>query len=555
MGEIVYLINSTLDKVLPPVMAVLLAGFTISSLWRKQPTEGGLFEWIKFLTLLEALPLFLWVVIPVAIQAVVSSSPPSTMTTLIDWGGVFISTTLIIYWFSHEHSGYRGVITVLWIDTTLLAGWLIARWLGLLFISIPLLVWFYRLASHIALIVLPSSNPDDAREKRERVLAFLSYLFGVQRPFFVTIDGSLRGIEKRIPGDLVHRIHWVRGLIWTKSHQVVGITIGKQFQRVDGPGVIFLKQLERPLEVVDLRTQLRSSVIEAVTQDGIPIKAVVFASFAIDRRPWTRQQHEALTLLNPALKDARTPDVLGGRYPFSRARVRAALTRTSILADSRSEECETPPLLYWDDWVLKRVEEAARHVLAQRTLDELWRPKNDFEGANALNEIADAIRQRVETLLQEYGIQLFSARVARIMFWDEMKEEKQKKGEKLSPQEEEALSKEKADGEDIIRKQIAAWRSEWERRCKATLTQGKAEAERLKYDAQAYAYLALLTAIAESLREIDLQDPTIPHSTIAIRFAGALKNLLQQLSEETATGFPDQLGLFNHFTSEGTSHD
>jgi len=76
--------------------------------------------------------------------------------------------------------------------------------------------------------------------------------------------------------------------------------------------------------VVDLRTQLRSSEIDAVSKDGNPFKAILFSAFAIDRQEWSVAELHRLQNANPILKDGKELDHNLGSFPYSQARVRAA---------------------------------------------------------------------------------------------------------------------------------------------------------------------------------------------------------------------------------------
>ena len=64
-----------------------------------------------------------------------------------------------------------------------------------------------------------------------------------------------------------------------------------------------------------------------------------------------------------------------------------------------------------------------------------------------------------------------------------------------------------------------------------TLANGQAEAERLQQEARAYAHSIVLTAIAEGLQQARAIHPNLPRYVIAMRFVGALEEMLEQQPE------------------------
>jgi hypothetical protein len=288
---------------------------------------------------------------------------------------------------------------------------------------------------------------------------------------------------------------------------------------VDGPGIVFTGRSERPFEVVDLRKQSRSSDINAISKDGILFKATLLASFAIDRQDWSSEEYDHLRRANLLLVGGKAPDYVKGSYPFSRLRVRAALGTTGI--NTSLPDSETPEI-HWDDWALSQIEEAARHVLSQRSLDELWQPKSDMPGATAPGEISDEIKKRVSLPLQASGIRLDTVRIVDFLFTEQKKE-----GDKEEKQKE--IYKEE---DKISQRLIETWSADWEQQRQQTLTEGDAEAERLQQEARVYAHSFLLTVIAESMRKVRNLLPKYAPYVIAMSFVGAMEELIQKQPEK-----------------------
>jgi len=457
--------------------------------------------------------------------------------------------SMFTYIGTRKYSGRRGLYTYLAHISTFLLGWLFGHWIGILWLSLPLLTAFYFTLYQIAVAIVPAANPD-ARflrfdefktfgkdlldflkqifksnpkllyqnlvkivsvffetipkiggEKWKRFWVLVWYLWGFQYPLLVVTDSTGRKVETRISGSPFKRFG-TPGLIWASSHHAVGITTGIQFARVDGPGAVFTGPYERSMEVVDLRTQLRSSEIEAVTKDGNPFKAILFSAFAIDRAEWSIAEHHRLQKANSTLKDGKELDCRIGSYHFSRARVQAALSTTGVMASNPNSDTLA---VHWDDWVLSRLEEAARLILSHRNLDELWHPHLDGEGKSALTEIGDEIKSLMAPRLRESGIQLFTSRVVNFIFPDD---------------------------HPVAKQQIASWSTAWEKRAAQTIAEGEAEAERLQREARAYAQSFLLTLVSEELQKARLVHPDLPKNVVALRIIGAFEELLKRQPEK-----------------------
>ncbi len=420
---------------------------------------------------------------------------------------VVIASTLYVYFSTHENSGSRGVITYLGHLIVIGLGWLLGRWIGLFLISLPILVFYYYLLFHLALVVVPLSDPDNWREWIQRFLLLVWYQWGVQYPLWIVSDTVGQGVEIRIPGDQFGS--FAPGLVWARSHQVVGLTTGLAFSGVRQSGVVFTKAYERPLGVVDLRIQLRTSWIEVVSSDGIPYKALLFAAFAADREKWDRDLYHQLVRENPSLRNAKEPDRTSGTYHFSRARLHALFSTIGI--SSPSDDSSKPKTIEWDESALYQIERATREILSQRRLDNLWQPEDDRNSVNAMDEIAGAIRDRCFLQLKKRGVHLYSCRIVNFEFPRmEAREEKD---------------------DEIRQKQLKAWSADWQREAEQTRAEGRAEADLLKQEARAYAYTNLLTAVAEGLQETRLLDPHIAHYVIAVRFVSAMEGLIEEQPE------------------------
>jgi len=434
---------------------------------------------------------------------------------------------LAFYANTRENSGTRGLKCYLGHLAIIGLGWLLGKWFGILLITLPILIFYYYMLFHLAMVVVPVSDPDNWQEWWKRFLILLWYHWGVQYPIWMVTDSTGQNVELRIPGD---SFGWFQpGMVWARSHQVVSLTTGMTFSGIRELGTIFTQAFERPYKIVDLRTQLRTSWIEVISSDGILYDALLFTSFAVDKEKWDRSLYHRLYLENQLFKDGKEPDYKKGSYHFSRPRMRVLLSTIGV--SSPSDDAAESKTAGWDQRALYEIEKAAREVLSQRRLDELWQPKDDYEGANAIDEIASDIRDRCSFQLKQRGIHLYVCRIINLKF---SKETQEQEDERITSDADTRHSKltEQNDAEnEVEQKQIVAWGAEWQREAEQTRAQGKAEADILMQEARAYAYTNMLTAIAEGLQEARLLHPHLPRYVIAVRFISALEKLTKEQPE------------------------
>jgi hypothetical protein len=503
--------NKALDIMLPWVLLIILLIYPIYYLIRgikkankealREQQQSKLHDTLSGTLILFFTSIAIFIVfwgIPEFILSLTGRLWPVLALRWILFAGAFY---VLAYIFCHENGENRWKYSIIGHILVLFLGWVVQQWVGILVISIPLLVVYYCSLYNLALIVLPTSDPESQTEKRKRFFILLAYTWGIQRPLIAVEEHAWKKPEVRIPGDITHNFP-IPGLIWTRSHQAVGITSGMKFKCVDGPGLVFTTKLERPLQIMDLRLQVRSSEIDVISKDGIGFKAVVFTAFRLDPESWDQETYETLRRMNPVLRGADTITHTQGSFPFSHLRIQAAMSITS------SKSTGDVPI-YWDQWVLSVIEDETRQVISQKSIDELWRPQEDKKGANALDVIAERIKGNAYLPLRAAGILVLVARVVNFRF-----------------------PSEKGQLDRISEQQIATWGSEWERKRTNILADAQAESERSQQEARAYAESLLLNAIAEGLQKTEEIDPNLPHYVIAMRFLSAL----QDLAHQQATG-------------------
>ncbi len=388
-------------------------------------------------------------------------------------------------------------------------GWLTQAWVGVLLLTLPLFVVYYASLVDLALVVVPTARPEDSVERRRRIMAFLNYCWGTQSPMIVVDGHAWRTYSPRIPGytgwhfadlnlPLLRRLERP-GVIWTPSHQIVAISIGTEFRRVDGPGLVFTNRFERLDHVLDLRVQIRTRTIEVVSREGIRILADYLVAFRLDNQEWSPELQQQIVSANPFLDQAATLTCSDGGVGFSDRRARAMLGVIGTDVDRSN----APRM--WDEWVMWVIEDQIRQVISQRNIDELWRPTQDERFANSLDEIAEEIQTRSRMTLRQAGILLVAARVIDFRF----------------PPDPDAPAESL---DRISRQRIASWVGECTFRRQEILSRAEASAIYERQRARAYAESMLMKAFVETLQRAHRQDQTLSRNVILLYFLSALQD-------------------------------
>jgi hypothetical protein len=497
-------VNSLLDLLIPWTILIFIIGYNVH-FYNKNKKKQDTVRMVSILILIEAVLIAVFWFVPFLFRHIHQAE------TVLRWVLFILAAMWLAYFYGHENGEKRWFFSAVVHIGAVLFGWWVNRWMGIFFISTPLLLIYYSMLYILAMVVLPASNPEDGNERWKRFIVLASYTWGFQFPILVVPDHAWRGTETRIKGDFT-RDFKVPGVIWSNSHQVVGITGGTQFNRVDGPGIIFTGKLEQPLEVIDLRLQIRSNKIEVISKDGIRFNAVVFAAFRMDHKEWDNKAHARLRSMNPLLQDAKEISHTIGSFPFSHRRIQSTLSVVNAEKLGVGEVgSKTAKVIPWDQWAMNIINEETRKIASQKTLNEFWRPIDDKEGASAMDEIAEEVTKRSEWTLRSKGILLVASRVVSFIFSPEKKEEM----------------------DDISKQQIAAWGAEWERKRAQKLADAEAEAERNQQEARAYAESQLLNSIAEALKKTD--DPNnleLRRHIIAMRYLSALQDYAHKNTPE-----------------------
>ncbi len=502
---------SFLVSILIPLGSIIYWLFSSMQKLQKEGFSKGVYLSAVSLFVI-AFPIFGLVIFPTWLGSYTVLYPETSFMTpsTIRWVLMYMLLCPFIFFITKDGGKIRALVSSFAHLTILLFGWALGKWIGMFFISAPILAVFYIILYYLVQVVLPSSNPEAPLERKNKFLAIIWYVWGNQYPFWFAKSAAARDVDKCIDGDFF-KGYGKPGVVWTHSHQVVGISSGIEFTQVAGPGILFTEQYDRPVAVVDLRTQLRTKELKTVTKDGISITAFLFVSFKIDDDNWLpwedldKDKRHKLLRAAPILWDGLELDRKIGSFPYSTARVHAALSAFSVEHQKIDNEAKRS-LAYWDEIVVQRALDEARLVLSNRNLNQLWVPEKDDLGASALVEIGAEIKKRLTPRLQEFGVKLFSARIINFSL-DE--------------------------SHPIHQRQVASWKARWKQRSASTITDGKARSNVIMEEANTYAKAAFLEAFTQSLSKARDIHVDLPKHVVALHFISALENLLIKSPEDS----------------------
>ncbi len=333
--------------------------------------------------------------------------------------------------------------------------------LGFLTITLPSLVIFWG----GLFLVSPHLLPLDGRSQWVKAFrSLVTFNLGTNFPYHALED---REIKERVKGNPYGRVFAGPGIVLTDPAHAPIIWEGLKFKDVGQPGLTFTKRFETIYQTADLRPQLRSFYVDAITKDGIRIKVLTFMPFQLN-----------------AAGQMPCP---GGSFP---------LDEESVYRAVRQQPIEDGRKLLWDELVPVAATRIMRKIISQYECDELCEPRDpDKDPRDAIKK--DLVKQVGEEV-QEYGIKLLGGGISNL------------------------------DPEDahVIEKRIEAWRAEWQRNIMVTLGEGRAKAILKTEEAYARTQAYMLSEMQEAIEQCQATDLSAMTDMAALRFIEALEEMV-----------------------------
>jgi hypothetical protein len=339
-------------------------------------------------------------------------------TLLGGWIGLLLAILLVTFQAHRTGKSFgkqRGAISVpaLWLGFcgSCAIGYWAGRWWGLLLITLPSLVLFWSTLGLLSQYLLP------LKDNSQWIKAFrslISFSLGTSHPYYALED---REIVERVSGTPFGLLLAGPGIILGGPAHAPIIWDGVKFKAIAEPGLAFTGKREMVYQTADLRPQLRSFPVEAITKDGIRVRVLTFFPFKLHAGG-----------KGPALKKS---------FPYSEESVNKALRQQPV------EQGEKHP---WDELARIVATRILRRILGEYRFDELCAPTFDEEGRlldhrqDPRLRIKARLVEEVRQELEPCGIEVIGGGIGNLM---------------------------PVDG-DVIQERTEAWRVEWRRKIEPT---------------------------------------------------------------------------------------
>jgi regulator of protease activity HflC (stomatin/prohibitin superfamily) len=396
------------------------------------------------------------------------------------WIGLLIAVllvTLLAYRIGKTFGKKRGSIFVpaLWLGFCLscMAGYLAAGWPGLVLITLPSLLVFWGCLFAISQNLLPTSG---SGQRMKAFRSLLSYSLGTNYPYHV-LEG--RKLVERVKGNPYGQFFGGPGIVLTGPAHAPVIWDGLKFKRIGNPGLSFTGRFETVYQCIDLRPQLRSFYIEAITKDGIRIRVLTFLPFKLHASG-----------KEPALDE-----------PFPSH-------KESIYRAIRQQPVENGEKREWDEVVPIVATRILRKIIGEYRFDELCEPLDPNKDPRM--EIRARLVDQVRQELKPCGIEIIGGGISNLLPVDH----------------------------SVVEERTRAWQADWKRKILITEGKGRANAiweiERAHVQAQA----DLLAAIRQVVQHRPGINPDVLSNMAALRFVEALEEMA--CSPQVRQALPDE---------------
>ncbi|RLC83949.1 MAG: hypothetical protein DRJ03_15595 [Chloroflexi bacterium] len=406
----------------------------------------------------------------------------------------------------------RWIPYVVWVYfwTAALIGWR-AGWLGVLFVTLPTVLVFGLGLFVVAGFLLPFPKPEIERrglptpptegivipkfkyewydfwalmrypenkearkqwfeQQRKALRSLISYTLGTNYAYYVVVDEKImrrtegdrtwltdeERLIKRRDGDPFREFMAGPGIILTGCDHAVAISTGISFKGVRGPGVIFTGMSETPMQVVDLRVQLRAFPVEARTKDGIDINVFTFTPFQIGT--------------------GKEVPTLGKGFPYRASDVFKAMHAQQIVHMDPSQMPEDLQKHAWYDLPRVAGQRIMREIISRYTFDDLYAPLelHADPGQDPRSKIGKELQEGLERVLPEWGLQRIGSGISNLMPADER----------------------------LIDQRIEAWQADWARQITLRRAAGQSRRLHLVEQARAQAQIDIILAISERMEQL-----------------------------------------------------
>lgn len=320
-------------------------------------------------------------------------------------------------------------LIVLWAEYVLACwiGYQVAGRAGLLLITLPSQLLLGLMLYFISGYILPIEAPPQkdaqqtqeeqkrqqdqyrAKQKKQRaqtLRSLISYNLGTNYPYYVIEDWRTRETlgqqqpQPRVPGNAGRDYFCGPGIIMNSCDHATVSATGKEFT-VQPPGISFTGQHQKLYTDIDLRPQVRGTMVQAETKDGITVD--VFAAMP----------HKM------AVDDDALPVAIGRAYPCGEAAILTIVRHNTVVEHDWSKTnglaSENTREIPWHELVYLKGPAILKDIIATYTCDELHDAVDatgNFRDPRV--EIAQKFKDALSKAMQPVGIALIGAGIGNI---------------------------------------------------------------------------------------------------------------------------------------------
>lgn len=376
----------------------------------------------------------------------------------------------------------------LWLVASAAIGYWAGEWYGIVMMTLTSFAIFVGLLVLISRFLLPLQGTGQWEQAFRSLVAFI---LGTNYPYYVVEGGN---IVERVQGNPYRRFFAGPGIVLSGPAHLSVISDGVSFGRIGTPGLNFTERFERLQQVIDLRPQVRTPDVKAMTRDGVYIKVTVSVRFRLDVHG----------------RDLR----IGDSFPVDTDSVQKALA-SQLVDEGRTRT--------WDELVAIAAIRIVREIVGSYRLDELSEPFDPSKDPRVT--IQRSLVRRLEEEMRGSGIEVISGGIGNLNPVDDQ----------------------------VIDRRIESWRAGWWRKIAGVLAEGEANALWEEERARAAAHSRFIAAMVTTMEKYPQVSRTTLANVAALRFVDALEELAghPDIQESLSSEISETIANMRHLLAPG----
>lgn len=314
--------------------------------------------------------------------------------------------------------------------------------------------------------------------------SLLTFAMGTNYPYYFVKGGE---VECRVDGSPFSQFFAGPGLVYADCDQAGYLTDGSRVKGVLEPGLNVTGWSDLEPKPIDLRPQLRTFDVEALTKDGILIQVPISIVFRI--HPGTRPSEQGR-------KNAKCEPETGRSFPFRRRAVYQIAAAEPVQRSSRRDKNEVR--CEWNSELVPMIATRIfQDVVSNYDVNDLCAPLDPDQCP--YSNITESMSRKLGQALVVYGIELLDGWLGNLRPLDEA----------------------------VTQRRLDNWMTEWERQILQLISDGKAEHARQTEKARAQAELRILLKFSQIVPAGSVTDPA-SQTALILRFIDCMGEVVSE---------------------------